>query len=178
MLFFRFKKISIVVFFYILSNININTVNATTAYVPFSVRINVPSSCAISINKPNLIENDNFLVKVTSNIILVCNSETEASIKIINNNFRQQQNQIVVLDFKRNNKLNSGFKYESYVQLFTINANVQTDMNNDVFSYKKNELENSNKDSEPEILYTQKINDNFINQPNIEDLNITFEIRY
>jgi hypothetical protein len=174
MAFLRFKKLYIAFFLYALLTVDIKNVNATTGYASFPVSIKIASSCAVNISKPNSIYFESNNIKVTSNIILSCNNETEASIKIIKNNLKEPQNQILVLNFKKNNKITTGFIYDSFVQV-TTNANIQTDAVDENLFYRKISLENEN---EFTTSYVQNINNKPTIPSNIEDVTVTIEIRY
>jgi hypothetical protein len=174
MAFLRFKKLYLAFFLYVLLTIDIKNVNATTGYASFPVSIKIASSCAVNIDKPNSISFGSNNIKITSNIILICNNETEASIKIIKNNLKEPQNQILVLDFKKNNKITTGFIYDSFVQV-TANTNIQTDAVDENLFYQKINLENENKLT---TTYVQNINNKPTVPSNIEDVTVTIEIRY
>ncbi len=174
MAFLRFKKLYLAFFLYVLLTIDIKNVNATTGYASFPVSIKIASSCAVNIDKPNSISFGSNNIKITSNIILICNNETEASIKIIKNNLKEPQNQIFVLDFKKNNKITTGFIYDSVVQVIA-NSNIQTDAVDENLFYQKINLENENKLT---TTYVQNINNKPTVPSNIEDVTVTIEIRY
>ena len=174
MCFLRFKKLHIAIFFYTLLTVDIKNVNATTGYASFPVSIKIASSCAVNISKPNSFYFESNNIKIASNIILSCNNETEASIKIIKNNLKEPQNQILVLDFKKNNKITTGFIYDSFVQVIA-NSNIQTDAVDENLFYQKVNLENENKLI---TTYVQNINNMPTIPSNIEDVTVTIEIRY
>ncbi len=172
--FLRFKKLHIAILFYALLTVDIKNVNAITGYASFPVSIKIGCSCAVNISKPNSFYFESNNIKIASNIILSCNNETEASIKIIKNNLKEPQNQILVLDFKKNNKITTGFIYDSFVQVIA-NSNIQTDAVDENLFYQKVNLENENKLI---TTYVQNINNMPTIPSNIEDVTVTIEIRY
>jgi hypothetical protein len=160
-------------FFFQLITTN-NSVNAKTAYADFRVSVEILQQCSVNVDQSKIQNYDIIKVLLSANINMVCNHLGENSIKIINKN-KQQLNNNVAFNITKNKLEPVKFTKDSLVNVF-FKSSIRSDADDDLLFDRTPEVENK---IEPKLLMASMITPvNRIDLDNISNFVVYLEISY
>jgi hypothetical protein len=168
-------KIILFILFFQFPSIN-QTANAKTAHADFMVSVEIPKKCSVNVDPPKLQNYDIIKILLSANVNINCNHPFENSIKIINRNKKQLDQDNIAFNITKNKFEPIRFTKDSLVNVF-LKSTVMSDADDDLLEFDKAPItENKN---EPKLLMASLIGqgEKFDND-RAENLVVYLEITY
>ena len=141
------KIILIILFFQ--SSITNQAANAKTAHADFMVSVEIPKKCSVNVDPPKLQNYDIIKILLSANVNISCNHPFENSIKIINRNKKQLDQNNIAFNITKNKLEPIRFTKDSLVNVF-FKSTIMSDADDDLLEFDKAPItENKN---EPKLL--------------------------
>jgi hypothetical protein len=150
--------------------------NAKTAHADFMVSVEIPKKCSVNVDQPRLQNYEIIKILLSANVNISCNHPFENSIKIINRNKKQLDQNNIAFNITKNKLEPIRFTKDSLVNVF-FKSTIMSDAEDDLLEFDKVPItENKN---EPKLLIASMISqgEKFDND-RAENLVVYLEITY